>query len=61
MERFEIKYQFFKLRILFFVDVTIQDFPRSQIRISNTSCSLSPFTRLKMLIWGGEALLGPNV
>ena len=28
------------------------------IRISNTSCSFSPLTRLKMLIWGGGALLG---
>ena len=28
--------------------------PLPHIRISNTSCSFPPLTRLKMLIWGGE-------
>ena len=32
--------------------------PPSHIRISNTSCSFSPLTWLKMLICGGGALLG---
>ena len=32
--------------------------PSPHIRISNTSCSFSPLTRLKMLICGGGALLG---
>ena len=34
--------------------VTIQD-PPPNIHISNTPCSFPPFTRLKMLILGGES------
>ena len=30
--------------------------PSPYIRISNTSCSFSPLTRLKMLIWGGSPI-----
>jgi len=39
--------------------VTIQDSHTALIRISNTSCSFPPLTRLKMLIRGWGALLGP--
>ena len=39
----------------------IQDALLLNIRILNTSCSISPFTRLKMLIFGRRVLFGLTV